>query len=337
MELSIVSTMYRSAPHLEEFCRRAVAAAEELTDDFELVLVNDGSPDDALDVALALQQRDHRIRIVDLSRNFGHHPAMLAGLRHARGQLVFLIDCDLEEDPAWLKRFHEELRARKADVAYGVQAARRGGWFERATGWAFYSLFNAISSVPLPRNLVTARLMTRRYVSALAQYEEREIFMAGLWASAGFQQVPVVVEKSRRHASSYSLAKRIKYVVGAVTSFSNQPLIFVFYLGTLISASALLAVLYLVVRRLFFGDLMSGWPSLIVSIWLLGGINVFCIGIVGVYLARVYSETKKRPSVIVRAVYETRPLASADASAESVQYDSERNREARRGVLHVDS
>lgn len=336
MELSIVSTLYRSAPHVAEFCRRMIAAAEQVTSDFELVLVNDGSPDQSLAVALEQQRAEQRIRIIDLSRNFGHHPAILAGLRCARGKLVFLIDCDLEEDPAWLPRFRAELQRSGADVVYGVQDARRGGWFERVTGWGFYTLFNALSSVPLSRNLVTARLMTRRYVDALTQYEEREIFMAGLWAATGFQQVPLTVEKLRRAPTSYGLLKRIQYVVIAITSFSNLPLVFVFYLGCLISGGALLAAAYLVVRRLFFKELLSGWPSLIVSIWLLGGITIFCLGIVGVYLARVYSETKRRPSVIIRAVYEARPIASADAPAESLEYAPERDREPRRRILHVE-
>lgn len=328
MKLSIVTSLYRSAPFVEEFYQRAVAAGARLADDVEIVLVNDGSPDDALKVAVGLHEQDPRVRVVDLSRNFGQHPAMLTGLRHATGDLVYLLDCDLEERPEWLGPFHEAMRKESADVVFGVQPVRKGGWFERASGELFFWCFNAIAALPIPRNLITARLMTRRYVDALLSYPEREVFMAGMWASTGFKQHPVEVQKGSKGHSSYSLVKKLRHVVNAVTSFSNRPLLFVFYLGIVISLTAGLAAVYLIVRRLFFGELLAGWPSLIVSIWLLGGINIFCVGIVGVYLARVYMETKQRPLTIVRHVYER----TEDSSGESRDHQAER-----RDVLHVET
>jgi putative glycosyltransferase len=303
MKLSVVSTLYRSAPYLEEFHRRVSAAARQLTDDYELVLVNDGSPDDALDVARRLQATDARLRIVDLSRNFGHHKAMMAGLAHARGEQVFLIDCDLEEAPELLGEFHQTLAAHDVDVVFGVQAARKGGRFERLSGWAFYRLFNVLSGVPLPANLCTVRLMTRRYVDALLQYPESEFIIAGLWATAGFAQLPRVIEKKCRPTTSYSLARRIAVFVNAVTSFSSKPLEWVFYLGVLIFLVSSSAAGWLIFRRLFLGVLLEGWPSLIVSIWMLGGLTIFCVGLLGIYLSKVLLEVKHRPT-IVRAVYE---------------------------------
>lgn len=303
MKLSIVTTLYRSARFLDEFHRRCTTAAGALCDDFELVLVNDGSPDDSLAVAVALQRRDPRVRVVDLSRNFGHHKAMMTGLAHARGELVFLLDSDLEEPPELLADFAAEMNRTGADVIYGVQKERRGGWLERASGRAFYALFNAIATEPIPPNLITARLMTRRYVDALLLHTERAICISGLWAITGFEQRGYEVEKGYKGSSSYDLVRKLSRLVDAITSFSNRPLIYIFYLGCAISFFAALAAVYLVLSRIFMGTMLAGWPSLIVSIWLLGGLTIFCLGVIGIYLSKIFVETKQRPLTIVRRVY----------------------------------
>ncbi len=303
VDLSVVATLYRSAPYLEEFHRRVTAAAERAAPDFEVVLVNDGSPDESLEAAVALCGRDPRVRVVDLSRNFGHHKAMMTGLAHARGERVFLIDSDLEEEPELLDGFLAEMGRTGADVVYGVQERRRGGAWERFTGWLFYSLFDLLTTCPIPRNLLTVRLMTRRYVEALLQHRDREVFLAGLWAITGFLQVPLVVRKLDKGSTTYTLRRKAAILVNSVTAFSNRPLVIIFWLGIAISLTAGAAAAYMVVRRLFFGVLLAGWPSLIVSIWLLGGLTIFCVGILGIYLSRIFTEVKDRPYTVVRRVY----------------------------------
>ena len=312
MRLSIVSTLYQSAVHLEEFHVRVSRAASSLTDDYEIVLVNDGSPDTSLDLALSLFSRDTRLRVVDLARNFGHHKAMMTGLGMARGDLVFLIDSDLEEDPELLLRFHERLRESGADVVYGVQAERRGGVADRLGGWAFFKVFNALSDWPLPADLVTARLMTRQYVLALVAHRERETLIAGLWAITGFRQVAESITKHSHSTSTYRLAHKIGILVNSITSFSNKPLVLIFYLGTFIACLASVAAAYLIVRRVFFGVLLAGWPSLIVSVWLLGGLTLFSLGIIGMYVSKVFLETKQRPYTIVRRIHERSTSERAD-------------------------
>lgn len=170
MKLSIVATLYQSAPYINEFYARASAAARQLAgEDFEIVLVNDGSPDNSLDLAIRLSEQDSHVVVVDLSRNFGHHKAMMTGLEYARGDLIFLIDSDLEEEPEWLLGFYEQMKQERCDVAYGVQKRRKGNWFERWSGQWFYRFFRALTGLALPENVVTTRLMTRRYVDALLQ------------------------------------------------------------------------------------------------------------------------------------------------------------------------
>lgn len=315
MNLSVVATLYQAADHVEEFCRRTTAAAAALTTDYELVLVNDGSTDDSLARARRVVEQDPRVVLVDLSRNFGHHRAMMTGLRLAKGNLVFLIDSDLEEKPEWLGLFHEEMQRTGADVVYGVQSVRKGGWVKRVLGGLFYATFNQLLDTPIPKNILTARLMSRRYVRSLVAHREREINLSALGMLAGFLQVPLVVTKTSQSHTTYSLAHRVAVFVDAVTSFSNRPLLFVFYLGSVIVFVSGLAAGYLIVRRLVFQVLLPGWPSLIVSVWLLGGLTIFCIGVVGVYLAKVFTETKRRPIAVIRHIYRQRE--SGDRTIES--------------------
>ena len=303
--LSVVSTMYQSARYLEEFHRRASAQARAVAgDSYELVLVNDGSPDDSLEVALRLHRADPRVRIVDLSRNFGHHRAIITGLAAARGELVFLIDCDLEEQPEDLARFHAALKEAAADAAFGVQSVRAGSAFRRTSSYAFYRIFNLLSPQAVVPDQVISRLMTRRYVAALVAHRDRELYLGGLCALAGFKQVPVPVKKLDKGSTSYTLGRRIAAFVNAVTSFSAKPLVYVFYLGCFILAASAIAATALVIRRLFFGVMFPGWPSLIVAVCFFGGLTVFCLGLIGIYVAKIFSEVKERPYTIVREVYE---------------------------------
>lgn len=304
MKLSVVATLYRSAPYIEEFHGRAGAAARRLVgDDYEIIFVNDGSPDNSLEVAVGISQLDSRVIVVDLSRNFGHHKAMMTGLEHAQGDRVFLIDSDLEEEPEYLAEFAERMDATSVDVVYGVQLRRKGGWFERLSGSLFYNLFDALTGTSLPRNVVTARLMTRRYVNALLLHREREVFLAGLWSITGFDQTSVHLKKHHKSDSTYTLKKKMSILVNSVTSFSNAPLVWIFYLGAVISIISILYIIYLVVNRIFLAAPVDGWTSVIASIWLLGGMIISFIGVLGIYLSKIFSETKQRPYTIVRQVY----------------------------------
>lgn len=304
MRLSVVASLYKSARYIEEFCDRASAAARDVAgENFEIVLVNDGSPDESLEIAKARVARDPHVCVVDLSRNFGHHKAMMTGLGYAQGELVFLIDVDFEEEPELLREFHEKLRETGADVVFGVQKRRKGGWAERASGDAFYWLFNRLSSVQIPKDVCTVRLMTRRYVDALLRHEEREVVIAGLWQITGFDQVPVGIVKHSKGETSYTVGRKMAALVNSVTSFSNRPLIAIFYIGTLISTLAFLYLVFLVWNWAFHNKPPSGWTSLMGSIWLIGGLLMSAIGVVGIYMAKIFSETKRRPLSIVREVY----------------------------------
>jgi putative glycosyltransferase len=304
VKLSIVATLYQSAPYINEFYARASAAARTLAgESFEIILVNDGSPDNSLDLAIRLTEQDHHVTVVDLSRNFGHHKAMMTGLAHAKGERVFLIDSDLEEEPEWLLSFDEQMKQARCDVVYGVQERRKGNWFERWSGRWFYRSFKAFTGFALPENVVTTRLMTRRYVEALLSHQEREIFMAGLWHITGFDQRPQSIKKHNTSETTYTLRRKMSLLVNSVTSFSNAPLVSIFYIGVSISLFSLIYIAYLIIQRLFLETPLSGWTSVMASIWLLGGMIISFIGIVGIYLSKIFSETKQRPYTIVRQIY----------------------------------
>jgi putative glycosyltransferase len=309
MQLSIVTTLYRSAPHLPEFVRRARAAAEQVTRDWELILVNDGSPDDSQAVALQLAAEEPRLSVVELSRNFGHHKAIMTGLGLARGELVFLIDCDLEEPPEELPRFWRELTEHDCDVVFGVQRRRKGRLFERQSGALFYWVVNQLSDHPIPKNLVTARLMRHDYVRSLVAHRDQELFLAGLFVVTGYRQRALEITKLSTSPTTYSLRRKLAIVVNAVTSFSTTPLVVMFYLGLLMSLAAGVLGVGLVIRRLFFGATLLGWASLIASIWFIGGLSILCLGIIGIYLSKIFMETKPRPYTIVRSIHG--PLAGA--------------------------
>ncbi len=304
MKLSIVATLYKSAKHIDEFYQRVTDSARELVgEDYEIVLVNDGSPDNSLDVAVKLSEEDSHLVVIDLSRNFGHHKAMIAGLAHAKGEKIFLIDSDLEEDPEWLLEFSQQMESDDCDVVFGVQAKRKGGLFEKFSGWMFYKIFNVLTGLALPKNPVTARLMTRRYLNAFLLHEEREISIGGLFLVTGFVQKPHVIRKHDTSESTYSIGRKMVVMVDSITSFSNKPLIAIFYIGLIILIFASINLVYLVLNWMIFSAPLSGWTSVMASIWFLGGLIVLFIGVVGIYLSKIFTETKQRPNSIVRQVY----------------------------------
>lgn len=303
MKLSIVATLYRSAPTIDEFCRRAITAAQRITEDIELILVHDQSPDNSLEHALALHRSDPRIVIVDLARNFGHHKAMMTGLAHARGDLVFLVDSDLEEEPELLIRFHDRMLQGDCDVVFGVQESRRGSWFERVSGDAFFFLIDTLSDQKIPRNNVVARLMTRDYVRSLVRHLDREFMMAHLMQLAGYRQVPLVIRKLAHSPSTYSLRMRTEMAIRYLTTSSTRLLYLIFYMGIAIFAFTIVVILYFLARYFTSGVGVDGFTSQIVSIWFLGGLITLILGVFGIYIANILVETKRRPYVVIRRVH----------------------------------
>jgi putative glycosyltransferase len=303
MKLSIVTSLFRSEPYIAEFHRRVRAVAAEITPDWEVIYVNDGSPDGALAAALRICEDDEKVVVVDLSRNFGHHRALLVGLSYARGDLVFIIDVDLEEEPELLRTFYNRLLETGADSIYGVQLARKGRAFERVSGALFYKFVNFLSGQNAPGSTLIARLMTRRFATSLLQFKEHEIDIGHLLYMTGYEQVPVIVRKHSKPDTTYTFLRKVSLALRSVTSFSRRPLIIISAIGALILGITLVLVFYFLFIYLLIGEVPSGYTSTILSLWFLGGLTIFSIGIVALYLAIIFSEVKSRPTAIVREVY----------------------------------
>jgi putative glycosyltransferase len=318
MILSIVTTLYNSAPYIEEFYQRILAETQKLPLDYEIIFVDDGSPDNALEVAVSIAQRDPRVLAVELSKNFGHHKAMMTGLSQARGDLVFLIDVDLEEPPEILGEFYQELTEKAVDIVFGVQQERHGTWFQRVTGEAFYHLYNLLSTNIIPRNQLRARLMTRRYVDSLLRHKEHLFMIEILCNLTGFKQIAFPMNKTGyKGITSYTLARRIRLFINGITMSSNRPLIFIGYLGALIVILAAIYTLFVLVEYLLGVATPDGWTSLIISTWFLGGLTIFSLGIIATYLSVMFEEVKARPYSIIAKIHagpETRSPKESSAA-----------------------
>jgi putative glycosyltransferase len=303
MKLSVVSTLYQSERTLQRFYKLVSKEIKKITaKDYEIIFVNDGSPDSSFAIAKKIAKRDHHLSVIELSRNFGHHQAIMTGLSFAQGELVFLIDSDLEEEPKWLSIFHKTLTKEKCDVVYGVAKERKGTLFEKITGFIFYRVFRIITSLDQLNNICTARLMERKYVKALLMHSEKEINFGGLCLITGFHQFAEPVEKNNSSPTSYSLAKKVAHTINAITSFSNKPLIFIFYAGAMLSTTAVGYITYLLYRYFFIAVPPDGYMSIVASIWLFSGLIIFFNGIQGIYLSKVYLESKSRPLSIIRSI-----------------------------------
>ena len=307
MKISIISTLYRSEKYLDQFISECLAAFNEINcDDFEFVFVNDGSPDDSVAHLLAKRQTIRNIKIVDLSRNFGHHYAIHAGLNHVNGDYVLLIDNDLETSPQVLVDFYNEIKANpELDVVYGYQCSRKGGFAERHSGSLFYKVFNYFSEVKIPPNILTERLMSKNYVAALAALPDRNIFYAGLMYWVGFKQKGIPVVKGyRKGSSTYTFRKKIALMVNAIASFTAYPLKMLFNLGMLISIVSVTAAVFLIIRKFIYPEnILSGYTSLIVVILLSTGLIITAIGILGIYMEKIFNQVKGRPNYIIRKIY----------------------------------
>lgn len=308
MKLSIVSTLYLSKPFLEEFLQEIKKAIELLKiKNYEIVFVNDGSPDDSLEFLLSKKKEYPEIKIIDLSRNFGHHYAIQAGLENTSGEYVFLIDNDLEVHPNFIIQcFDTILKNNSIDVVYGYQEKRKGSFVENIGGKIFWWGINQFSETRTPYNLLTERLMKRKYVDSLLKLGDVNLFLGGMMSWVGFNQLGIPVKKGLREGkSTYSTKKRMELMISAITSFSGKPLEYLFYFGISITSLSFIGLIALLINKIIFNDsIQLGWTSLIiVNVMILGIISMF-LGIVGVYLFKIFRQVQNRPNFIIKNIYD---------------------------------
>jgi glycosyltransferase involved in cell wall biosynthesis len=274
---------------------------DELGDPWELVLVNDGSRDATLGVMRHLRQIDPRVAIVDLSRNFGKEIATTAGLDHARGEAIILIDADLQDPPEVIPELVAAWR-RGYDTVYAQRRQRQGEtWLKRLTAAAFYRIIRRATPVQIPPDTGDFRLMSRRVVSALAELREHHRFMKGLFAWVGFPSCAVLYDRHPRHrgTSAWNYWRLWNFALEGITSFTTAPLRMATYLGLLVGFGAAGFLVKIIIHTVLFGNGVPGYPSLMAVILFLGGAQLVTLGIIGEYLGRVFNEVKQRPLYFV--------------------------------------
>lgn len=305
-KISIVTTVYNSETYLTEFTDKCIIALNAIScNNFELIFVNDASPDGSLSLLLEMKKTIPQITILDLARNFGHHYAAFAGLQYSKGDYVLLIDCDLELSPEILKQFYTIMGQQNADVVYGYQTIRKGKFVERLFGNIFWKTINKLSDIEIPENIVTERLMTRKYVDSLLRLGDKNLFLGGMMYWVGHNQIGTPVRKQlRKEQSSYSLIHRIKLMLEAVTSFSTVPLRMLFFFGLILTSVSFCWASYLFIQKILRPDMyLSGYISLVIIIIFVTGTIQMSLGLLGLYLGKVFKQVQNRPLYIVRSIY----------------------------------
>ena len=300
--LSVVVPCFNEEAVIGETHRQLVSTLEQVLElDFELVYVDDGSRDGTLDLLRDIQRADSRVRVLVLSRNFGHQIAVTAGIQGTQGDAVVVIDADLQDPPAVILDMLNRWR-KGADVAYGVRTQREGETaFKRWTAKAFYRILGRLTDTAIPLDTGDFRLMDRKVVNAFLAMPERDRFVRGMVAWAGFRQEPVPFQRAARAAgeTKYPLKKMLRFAIDGILSFSMVPLRLATYIGFLASGLALLGIGYAFALRLLTDVWVTGWTLLLIAILFLGGVQLVLIGIFGEYLGRIYGEVKRRPLYLV--------------------------------------
>ncbi|MBF0569738.1 MAG: glycosyltransferase family 2 protein [Candidatus Omnitrophica bacterium] len=298
--LSIVLPVFNEQGNLPELYRRLgkVLREEFKLDNYEIIFVDDASRDGSWPLIEGFHQKDSKVKGIKFSRNFGHHIALSAGINMAQGDAVVMMDADLQDQPEEIPKLYRKF-LEGYDVIYARHRQRQHSFFKNVTSRIFYKIMNSISEMEITPNIF--RIMSRRVVDVFNQFKERDRLITGLISYAGFKETSVEVEHGKRFAgqTKYSLRKLVRLGLNSITAFSMRPLQLASWFGFFLSFVAFLAIVVMVVMKIFFGYGMIGWPSIMVTIVFIGGIQMIFLGLLGEYIGRIYSEVKQRPLYIV--------------------------------------
>jgi len=316
--ISIVVPAYNEGEVLTEFHEAVDKALSKLPVDLEIVYINDGSTDNTLDIIDGLRAIDKRITLIDLSRNFGKEIALSAGLHKAAGDAVVIIDADLQDPPELIPELIKEWE-NGYDVVYAKRTMRLGESFlKKTTANLFHRIIQRVGKFNIPQDTGDFRILSRRAVNALNTFKEHHRFMKGLFAWIGFKQKAVLYERDSRHAgqSKWNYWRLWNFALEGITSFTIAPLKISTYIGTITALSAFAYGIYMVIETLLHGNEVPGYPSLIVIILILGGIQLVAIGILGEYLGRIFNETKQRPLYFINEYLPSNHAAEKQADSD---------------------
>lgn len=305
-EISIVIAVCNEEENINELYNRLTSIMEHMEKTYEILFVNDGSTDMSFNKILDLRAVDNRVKLIDLSRNFGHQIAITAGLDHAQGNAVVVMDADLQDPPELIQDLYHKYKE-GYDVVYAVRKQRKGETFlKKGTARIFYRVLQRITRTKLPLDTGDFRLMSKDVVETLGQIREYHRFVRGLTSWIGFEQIGVEYIRDERFAgkTKYSFIKMVKFALDGITSFSYLPLQLASYLGFASALFAFFVGLWAIYAKLFAYKTVPGWTSLMVVVLFLGGVQLFTLGIIGEYLGRINDEVKRRPLYVIRKLYE---------------------------------
>ncbi|MEW6417915.1 MAG: glycosyltransferase family 2 protein [Nitrospirota bacterium] len=300
IDFSVVIPVFNEEENISELYRRLTVQMERLGT-YEIIMVDDGSTDRSWELIRELHEEDPRLKGLSFSRNFGHHIAITAGIDHAKGDAVILMDGDLQDPPEEVSRLVEKFRE-GYDIVYGIRKTRHDPLFKRLTSALFWFILRRFSGVTMPAGQTMLRVLSRRVVDIMRQMREYARFIHGMMAWTGFKVTTAEVSHSHRMKgkSKYNVAKLFRLAFNAITSFSTIPLRLAVYIGIISSFLSLIAGIYFVYRKIIYGIPVLGYASIIVSVFFVGGIQLMVLGIFGEYLGRVYQEVQKRPIYILK-------------------------------------
>jgi polyisoprenyl-phosphate glycosyltransferase len=304
--ISFVLPVYNESEGIRDFYRELSNTIARLEKKYnvEIVFVNDGSRDGSDEALRQIAESDGRVRAIHFSRNFGHQIAVTAGLDHAVGDAIVIMDTDLQDPPPVVMELVSEWENGQ-EVVYAMRRSRKDSFFKRVTAAAFYKLMSSLSDVPIPENTGDFRLLDRKAADAMRQYGEKHRFMRGIAAHIGFKQKAVPFDRDERFAGEthYPLRKMIRLSIDAIVSFSDAPLRLISKVGFFVSAASVMGIIYAVVVRAFFSaEAVPGWAFITVAIFFIGGVQFVMLGIIGEYVGRIYAESKNRPLYIVSSI-----------------------------------
>jgi glycosyltransferase involved in cell wall biosynthesis len=302
VEISVVIPIFNEEANIHLLHERLVNAVTAVTNDYELIFVNDGSKDKSLPIIKELSAKFSQVKFIDFSKNFGHQIAVFAGLEHAQGNTIVIIDADLQDPPELIKDLYTKLQ-QGYDVVFAQREQRVGeSWHKLLTAKLYYRVLNRLSEVEIPLDTGDFRIITKKVKDIIVSMPEHNKFLRGQIAWTGFNQTSILYKREERHAgnTNYPYSKMLKFAFDGITSFSNIPLRLATYLGFMVSFVAFLVIVYTLYQKYFKHDVVQGWSSLMVSILFIGGVQLICLGIIGEYLGRIMDNVKKRPLYIVK-------------------------------------
>ncbi len=317
-ELAVVIPLHNESLVIDTLMRRLENVLQTLDTSSEVILVDDGSTDNSWLQITHYQPQAFRLQCFALSRNFGKEAALTAGLQQADANAVIILDADCQDPPELIPKMLEAWK-KGADVVNMKRRVRLGEtWFKRRTAGLFYRLIGYLSDIPIPRNVGDFRLLSRRVVEEINRLQERNRYMKGLLSWPGFHQITIEYDREPRTAgdSKWNYWQLFLLAISGITAFSNKPLRLASLLGLAIACSSLVYGLWVVIKTLVFGETVPGYPSLMVVMLFIGGIELITIGILGEYIGRIFTEVKARPNYIIRQAQQSAPQTVAQHQAE---------------------